>query len=249
MLNWTHLGGALIIAPPRVFQPFYMEQIWFLRVLVFCSLVSPLVYRLAEHKRGFLLVPVGVAFLLAIWQTFNPIHHAFDHFGYNFYQCLVYGAYFFAGSFLYCTNWRSSRKSLLFLILMAMVLAVVFFPHSNGGLILGEHAYAPDMYYLPLGFLGCLLVFYWAPAIELFFEKVPLVTNWFEYTGKHSYGIYIGHSFFIQFTENVWGWKDVFDKPVLALAKVVFVVGISMLAAYPVTWVTGIVRQKIKSWT
>ncbi len=57
---------ALIIAPETAQMPYPLGQIWFLRVVVFCTLFSPFFFKLSERRSLFLLVPVLAGAVVAV---------------------------------------------------------------------------------------------------------------------------------------------------------------------------------------
>jgi|TARA_R100000093_G_scaffold71777_1_gene48972 peptidoglycan/LPS O-acetylase OafA/YrhL len=238
---------ALVLAPSHEEMPFPLGQIWYLRVLLFCTLVCPIIFIASRVSTYLLLLGVLPGLILSSVQTIYPIHSNFFWLGHNIFQEIVYGAYFFLGAFISTANWRQN-KLLIFAIACAIVLvAIITFPLTNRSYVLGDHAYAPDTFYFLLGIFGILVVLSLAPLFEWFYNNFKPVDLLLKYCGKHSYGIYLSHSFFIIFTEIAFGWKGVYSQPMLALAKILFVVSASMLAAYPLTLASKAILARLKS--
>lgn len=236
----------LIFAPDAADIPHSLGQIWYLRVLIFCTLISPFVFLAAMRNKYYLLLPVGVALFLAIIQTELKFHRNFFYLGHNLVQEIMYGGYFFMGSFVFRTDWRNKKGIISLLLLLSILTAIFFLPLVGGNLKLGSHSYAPNTYYFPLGAAGILIVLLFANVFERIFEHLKLFARMLDFCSKHSYGIYLNHSFFIVFYEHIFGLKAVMDSPSLAFIKVSLVLCSSLLFAIPITYVSINILQLIR---
>ena len=237
---------ALIIAPETAQMPYPLGQIWFLRVVVFCTLFSPFFFKLSERRSLFLLVPVLAGAVVAVLRGVGLAGSHVTLVGYNILQCITYGAFYFLGSYFFALDWRTMRRRILAAMGLLLLAGLVGYRFSNGSLDLGDHSFIPDLFYFSLGTIGILLVMVLAPQLEGLFRVAPPVAAICDFAGKHSYGIYLLHSFFILFAEEQLGWVDVMGNPLLAVAKILFVTGLSMVGAMPFTMATQWIRRRLR---
>lgn len=237
-IEFRELFQILILAPDIQDMPYPLGQIWYLRVLVFCALICPFFFLLAKINRYFLLIPVVIGFIFAGIQTEYKFHRNFFFFGHNFFQEIVYGAYFFIGSFTYCTSWRNNKLLLSVVAILCLVIAYATLIYISGSSNLSHHAFAPNLFYFPLGIVGIILVLIFVSQIEWVFFKFNMIARLLDFCSKHSYGIYLNHSFFIIFYENIFGLKNVISNPGMAVLKVSLVLASSLLFAVPITYIS-----------
>lgn len=243
--TFQHLLRVLLVAPEPSETPYPLGQIWYLRVLLFCTLICPVFFLLTKHSRYTLLLPVIIGFALSATQTVIKVHSSFYFLGHNLFQEVVYGSFFFFGSFIFFTNWRNHFNVILVGTACSLFFAAFTHQWTNGSYVLGDHAYAPNIFYFTLGLTGILLALLLSPTLEWLCSTSKLVDKLLEYCGKHSYGIYLNHSFFIIFTEHYFGLKSVMDQPELAALKIILVVSASLAAAYPITFVSRMITNLI----
>lgn len=245
-LSADHLYRGLMLAPNYNEMPFPLGQIWYLRVLLFCILICPPIFIAAKFSNYILLLAVLPGVVLSAIQTVHPVHSFFYWQGHSIYQAIVYGAYFFVGAFISTTNWRQNGLRTYGLATASIVIALIAFSFTERSYVLGDHAYAPNAFYFFLGIFGILFVLLIAPLIEWLYRHSKIIDLLLHYCGKHSYGIYLSHSFFIVFTEVTFGWEGVHSKPLLAASKIVFVIAASMVVAYPLTYISKSIILKLK---
>jgi peptidoglycan/LPS O-acetylase OafA/YrhL len=229
----------LIIAPSDEYMPYPLGQIWYLRVLLFCTLLSVFIFYAAQKNSLFLLLPAFVAAVLSVIQSYEPIAKSLSFVGHNFYQSILYGAYFFIGSYFLTFDWRKYRKTIFFISAANLGVAVLFFIYGSlSSANLSAYAYAPNLFFFCLGVLGILICLLLVEQIEWILEKVSIVRAVLLYCSQHSYGIYLIHSFLIVFSEFYFGWVSISASPLIALSKIAFVVFGSMVLAYPITYLS-----------
>lgn len=230
---------VVVIAPPAAETPYPLGQIWYLRVLLFCALLSPFIFSLAKKSIIWILAPVVVAVIFSLIQSFMSIDEYFLFYGHNFYQEIVYGAYFFIGSFFNSFEWRRCRGLIALGALVALLVGLGFFGLSRiSDASLAAHAYAPDMFFFSLGIFGILICLILVNQIEWIVRQLKLLRILLNYSSRHSYGIYLVHTFLIVFAEKNFGWLGISGDPVMAISKISFVVLGSMVVAYPITLAT-----------
>lgn len=245
-ISLGHFIRALIIAPSSHEMPYPLGQIWYLRVLIFCTFISPFVFLAAQYHKHILLLPVLVAAVLVSIQSAYPIHEHFSYFGHNFFQSIVYGAYFFIGSFIFNINWRDKPRELSYALIGCLMVSLISLFLSRGSLNLADHAYAPDLFFFSLGIVGILLCLVCAKPLHALINQLPPLKYLFLYCSNHSYGVYLIHSFLIVFVENQFGWVNVGSQPILMISKIIFVIAFSMILAYPITKVSKFITRLIQ---
>lgn len=234
--DWYKLFQILIIAPDIKDMPYPLGQIWYLRVLVFCTLVSPIFFLMAKKSIFTLLLPVLIAVIFASIQLQLKFHRTFFYFGHNLFQEILYGAYFFIGAFVYNCAWRKHKIFMFSTMLVCIATSMIVFHGYQMNSNLAHHAYAPNLFYFSLGVAGIMFTLAFVDQIEWLFRKMYLLAKLMDFCGKHSYGIYLNHSFFIVFYEDFFGLKGVYHDPLLALTKVMLVVFSSFIFAMPITY-------------
>ncbi len=237
-INLYKMFQIIIVAPDLKDMPYPLGQIWYLRVLILCALISPVFFLAAKNNKYILLSPVLLASIFAGIQTDFKFHRLFFYFGHNLLQEILYGAYFFIGSFVYNTNWRKNKLVIFILILLCLSIAITAFNVWDLDAHLSRSAYAPNLLYFPLGIVGILLVLLLVDQFEWCLKRITYLAKLLDFCSVHSYGIYLNHSFFIIFYEHVFGLKGVMGNPLLALVKIVLVVTSSLIFAIPITYLS-----------
>jgi peptidoglycan/LPS O-acetylase OafA/YrhL len=237
-VDFEYILRIVFVAPEIKDMPYPLGQIWYLRVLIFCTILSPVVFILGNRNKYYLLLPVFVAVLLASIQTGFKLHRYFFYLGHNLIQEAIYGGYFFIGAFVWNTDWRNRKSFIAILIVMNIIIAIGVLLHTGGGIQLGLHSYAPNMYYFSLGVAGILIVLVLAEVFEKIFISFDFLGRLLDFCSRHSYGIYLNHSFFIVFYEVLFGLKGVMGDPILAAVKVLLVVISSLVFAVPITYLS-----------
>lgn len=242
----SHILRALIVAPNYDEMPYPLGQIWFLRVLIFCVLLSPFIYLCAKRCSAIFYLPIAISIVLSFIQTFHQIHREFSFLGHNFFQSIVYGSYFFMGSIIYRIDWRSHQYKFIFFMALCVAIAFSFLFLQNGSTRLSDHAYAPDTFYYLLGVFGIFFVLAFSRQIEFLITRIPGLDWLLKFCSKHSYGIYLNHSFFIVFFEYTLGLKNVIGNLWLAAVKVILVVSCSLLFAIPLTTISNYLIRRLR---
>jgi peptidoglycan/LPS O-acetylase OafA/YrhL len=248
-LSVGHFIRFLFLLPESGEMPFPVGQIWFLRILLFCVVVSPLVFWGGRRDARWILVPVALALILASARLAHPVHRYTWFFGYNLFRSVVFGSFFFLGAFMFRIEWRKYRMRIAAAMFILIAVAVLVFPLTSKSLRLGDHAYAPNLYYYPLAMAATLFFLVFVDQVEWVIAKVPGLSRFLIYCSKHSYGIYLWHSFWVVFAETRFGWLGIANDPIMAVKKIFFVVVFSLASAWPTTWVTTRMRKPIRKLT
>jgi peptidoglycan/LPS O-acetylase OafA/YrhL len=229
----TTIVDWLLLNPSNETMPFPLGQVWFLHAITLITLVSPLVYARMQKHPHFALLPIAVAVAMSVWVLFVRIDRSIVVFGHNTFQAIANSGFYFLGAYVVATPSLWTRTRLLALIVGAITVAAALPPLLNLPVDYRHHSYAPDLYYLS----GSFAVIFAALALKhpfrwLCIQVRPL--GWMlEFVSRHSYPIFLLHSFFIFATERWLGLVQVSNDPVRALAKVLLVVTLTFMAAIP----------------
>lgn len=223
-------------------EPYHLGQVWFLQSLVLITIMALPFYVLSRISIHFLLMPVAISLALAIGQSYWYIggHFRLDLGSFNslsLYDPLVNFGYYMFGAWIFATGLHKSAKfgiSTLGVLLIALLLLV-----TTGDIDpdLRNHSYYQTVYYMILGFVGIVGLFLFRPVLERIFSFSPIGPS-LQFFSVHAFVIFLIHSFFIEFSEDVFGWTNVIEAPGLAAAKVTFVLTATCLAAIPLSWAT-----------
>lgn len=223
-----------------------LARFGFLRVLIFCVLISPIVFLLSKSRPHLLFLPILLAIILSFIQSFYAIHKWTNIGGHNFFQSIVYGAYFFIGAIVYRKNWREGKLAIGILMAICLAVSILTLYLQKGSTILSDHAYAPDWFFFFLGIFGILLVLLLANLIEKLVIFFPGLQYFLKYCSKHAYGIYLNHSFFIVFFESIFDLKDVSTNFPAILAKIILVISFSLAFSIPITHLSNYIIRKFR---
>ncbi|EIK46710.1 hypothetical protein O59_000731 [Cellvibrio sp. BR] len=234
-LSVEHLFRVILLSPSSDQMPYPLGQIWYLRVLLFCLILSPLIFTISANKHYLILIPAITGLALSSFQFFIPFGKELNFFGHSFFQELVYSSYFFIGAYCFLIDWRKKLRGITYLfgICILGLLAIISLTNTSNNL--SDHAYYPDIYYFLFGLVGVLLCLLSANIVQPLISHLSLLKVILNYFARHSYGIFLIHSLLIVATEEFFGWKDIGENWHIALFKIATVVIGSMLLAYPIT--------------
>lgn len=230
-------------------QPYYMDQIWFLRSLFLATLFSLPIYYLSKRSIHFLLLPVFVSIALATSQHFYPTGKMFwvsilEINPINFYQPLVNIGYFCFGAWAIFTGNLKNIYFNLFLICSGIIVAAILFFSLDFNVVLGKHSFYQDLYYVALGYTGIGIVFILQRPITFFLNRLNSINSLLLFFSYHAFSIYLIHSFYIVFAEKQFGWVNS-AAPSVIIPKILFVLIASSLTAIPASYVCKIVTKSV----
>lgn len=238
----------LQMIPNSEVMPFPLGQVWFLHAMIVITLLGTLLFKVFGFNSRLYLIVIVACFTLSVSALFvdSPeylrlgLHNLFKpivHFGF-----FVFGCYWVMNR-----NFFSNTKSLLLGIFFTAI-AFMLVSSLNLSVNMEDHVYNPDGYYIALSY-GCLFLLLSAGGFfEWILSRLKLLDRVVLFGGKYSYGIFIIHSFFIFFSEEVFGWVGVFSNPSVAVIKIIFVFVCSYIFAVPFTFLSNLVVSSVRQF-
>lgn len=244
-LSVEHLFRVILLSPSSDQMPYPLGQIWYLRVLLFCLILSPLIFTISANKHYLVLIPAITGLVLSSFQFFIPFGKELNLFGHSFFQELVYSSYFFVGAYCFLSNWRAKLREIAYLLglcSMALITIVLLTDTSKN---LSDHAYYPDIYYYLFGLAGILVCLLIADIIQPLIQRLSAIEILLNYFAKHSYGIFLIHSLLIVVTEELFGWRGIGENWKIAIYKIITVLVGSAVLAYPITAASKAIGNRV----
>lgn len=228
----------ILINPSHSSMPYPLGQIWFLHSLAIILFFSPLIFSLMKRNIFYALVPISLSLVVSAVQFLYPIHDRLYVLNHNFYQPLSNAGFFFLGAMFYSTSKSFDMSFLVKLLALSTLTTITIACLPGIDIGLASHSYSPDLYYLSFSFSAIFLLLIAKPLIQEVFTKIKVLNTVVLYASKHSYGIFLIHSFFIFATEQWFGLKGVMGDPIRALLKISIVLAATAIAAPAITYVS-----------
>lgn len=186
ILHW------LTITPKAEKMPFLFSQVWFLRVLVMITVISPLLFEIHKRNRKLLLFPMGLIIVVSILQHSVDIGGELASLDAGVYVFLIYSLFYISGFYYY----SESRPKIFALVLLLSSLSLCFILVHLFGIkpSLAEHEYHPDFYYIMAGF-STIALFLLIEKVFLIAHRLPLFRYAINFLHKHTFGIFLLHGF------------------------------------------------------
>lgn len=243
VIDWLQL------VPSEKIMPFPLGQVWFIHTLFFVVLASIPVFIIAQVNRSVLLLIILGSLTLSVIQLITPVGNKFFIEGHNLYKPLVHLGFFMFGAYWVINKAKITFKLNIILLLMCLLAAVALIKLFDLTLIISDHVFYPDAYYVLLSYSAIFLVLILRPWITGFFNYFKLADKFILYFSRHAYSIFILHSMFVYISEVTFGLVNVMSSPMLAIIKIGFVISASCICAYPVTFFTNSITGFFKKHT
>ncbi len=229
----------LAIVPSRDIMPFPVGQIWFLYVLLVISILSPF-YFYAYERCCYALFSFGlVAILMAAVQHFFDLAGILTLWKFHFFKPLICSLFFISGFYLFFSS--KSHKVLFLFGFFSLIASIFLFLKFRFNPDLSYHAHPPDLYYVLISFFFIFLVYVLRPFFLKVISSVKLFVLILDFFYKHTFSIFLLHSFSIYFVERYLGLiseKDIF----YGLKRLFFVLLITIILAVPFTRLSSFLR-------
>jgi peptidoglycan/LPS O-acetylase OafA/YrhL len=234
--DWSLLIRWMTISPTRKSMPFPLGQVWFLHALAIITVLLPWIMASLRRSTPIALLLLLPVLIVSYVQLFDRIDRSFYALGHNFYQALIAFAFVTFGATWFLDE-RIRRRSVVWTIFLVSVAVAVGSIIGLGlDIDLSKHAYAPNLYYLSMGYAAIALLLLAQPVIERLCSVFTRIDYWLQFFGRHSYSIFLLHTFFIWGSEQWLGLVDVGESPVHAILKVTFVLSTTAVVAPYFTW-------------
>ena len=236
----------LTITPGNKIMPFPLGQVWFLHTLLIIPIISPVFFFLYQ-KRSFLFPLFLVcSVLVSFIQMKSNISPTFMVAGHNLFEPLVHSLFFCLG----------------FLILDLPKLHSASFSITAGGVFLGLsvflvkilnlnpdygfHTFPPDFYYVAGSLCTIWALVSLQDCIMKVYRRFPLVHGPVRFLFRHTFAIYLLHTFGIFLAEEVFGLAHPEHKDIIyGVFKLFIVLGITFSISLLFTKVSSLITELV----
>ncbi|MBA6256284.1 MULTISPECIES: acyltransferase family protein [unclassified Colwellia] len=230
-------------------EPYPISQVWFLRTLVFITLLTLPIFILSSRSAHWLLLPVLVSIILSIGHTNSNIGSMFlikfkGINEINLYQPLASMGYYAWGAWLYATNKFSNNKFQAIIIVICSINILIIYLNTDLDINLANHAYYQDIYYMTVAFLAISLLLILRPILQYAFS-IQVISRFLLFSNYHAFTIFLVHTFFIQISETYFGWISIADDPKIIIYKISFVILASCLVSIPLSKISKQLTNKL----
>lgn len=248
-INISNIFDLLTMNMQIVNEPYPLGQVWFLRTLVFITLLTIPIFILSNRSAHWLLVPVFISATLSISHSYwnlgsNLLIKNSEINDINLYQPFANMGYYTWGAWLYATNRFNNRKFQTSIIIICSIIIGSIYFNTNLDVNLANHAYFQDVYYMAVAFLAISFLLISHPILMSIFS-IKIFSRTLLFFNYHAFIIFLIHTLFIQVAENYFGWISIADNPAVILYKILFVLCASCLVAIPLSKLTKWLTNKL----
>lgn len=245
--NLSNLVKWITMLPSRDISPFPLGQVWFLHTLFIISLVSPILFTLYEKNKYFL---VFIIIFSVTMSTIQINHNIADHFiiyGHHLFKPIVHTIFYSLGFMVIDTPSLRSRNfslstSLLFLLASIFLVYILKLNPDYA-----EHTYSPDLYYVTGSLSAIWALLFLQPYILKFYRNSHLfIRKIIDFFFKHTFAIYLLHTFSIFFVEKIFGLTNPQQKTIsYGVIKLTVVFLITLILSPMFTKITSKIGNQI----
>ena len=194
----------LTVTPTAKEMPFLFSQVWFLRVLLMLSVVSPLLFELHKRNNKITLTLVLPIMALSAVQPFYNIGRMMSIIDKRLYIFIV-DMIFFVSGFYYFTNKTYFTKKILSVCLSLFVLCSIIFVKFFGVKpSLHHHEYYPDLYYVLVSFATISFFLIFGKNILIRWQQGFLLSKIFDFLHFHTFSIFLLHGLGLYIADNLF---------------------------------------------
>ncbi|MBC2714610.1 MAG: acyltransferase [Desulfobacteraceae bacterium] len=180
------------VTPTAEKMPFLFSQVWFLRVLIMVTIISPIFFTIHKGNNKNIPKVLLVISALSAIQHFTNIGRALNIIDGRFYLFMVDSVFFVFG-FYYYTNKSLITNKLLIINLSILILScIVFVKVFRVQASLSFHEYYPDLYYV-LGAFASICIFLLGKNVILACQKLSFLRRIFDFLHLHTFSIFLLH--------------------------------------------------------
>jgi peptidoglycan/LPS O-acetylase OafA/YrhL len=246
VFNFEKLYMWLQITPEYKTMPFNLGQVWFLHTLVVISIISPLYFKLHDKSRAFIILIVAIILIICTIQLFYKLEQIFWLGRNNLYKPLTNSIFYLFG-LLYFSETRSNRKlALVWLFFAGVILSITLVLTLHLDIEPSSHAYSPDLYYISSNLSAIAVVLIFQNRMRMIVDKMIFVQIILKYLYRHTYSIFLLHSFAIFISETVFKLSHPQHKLILyGVTKLAVVLMITCLLVIPFSGISNFVTKKM----
>lgn len=237
----------LTIAPSDSIMPFPLGQVWFLHTLLIICLVSPILFLVYQSHPSVLYILLCCSFLVAAVQVNYNIAPFFVIAGHDLFKAFVHSSFFCMGFLIIDSPKLRSLNTSLAIVLLGISASVVFVMVLDVNPDYAKHTYAPDLYYVSgsiSAIWGFILLQHY--ILRLYYIFPVLMKEAINFFFRHTFAIYLLHSFAILLVETTFGLVNPQQKTIsYGIVKLVLVLLVTLAMSPFFTRATSFVDSKV----
>lgn len=236
----------IMIKPSNDLMPFPLGQIWFIHTLFFIILLSPLFFMLHDKLNGVVLLAIMYGLLcFSGVQLFFDVDNYFQCILGNLYKPVIHSFFFIFGIFVFSKKWLRSKRNNILLSVVCFISIFLLVYYFKLNIDLAYHTYAPDLYYVSVSILTILVIFLFRDVILVFMNQFSAARAVLLFFHKHTFSIFLLHSFAIFLSEKIGGLVDPPEKTIAyGLLKLSVVLIITCIMSVPFTKISNMLVNR-----
>ncbi|GEM_PF-6867108 len=224
--NLSKLLRWILVDPSNAMMPFPLGQLWFLHVYIILFLLSPLIFYLYINYRNVLIS----VFLLSVFSSIVPILNNGKIYvgiiGFNLFEVFYFLSFFLLGIFVFDNNDHKKLKLLLLVSIISYLFSYQSADITNSFL-------NRDLFALSATFIFIIVLVLFKNRLISLIEKISFIKISLKYFHKHTFSVYLSHSFIILFSEKFLGFDGSNGKTVIyGLSKFFVVLTLTAIIAF-----------------
>ena len=251
-LSMENIIMWLTVKPVKTITPFPIGQVWFLHTLLIISIVSPLYYKLYEKNKSILILILIIFLSISCIQAFIDIDEYFYIGSHNFFKPIVHSIFFISG-FVYFTypQYKNNKQILLLMFVLSILLCFGMVLVMNQEFDFSKHTFAPDIYYVFGTYSLLSLLFLLQNFIIKVVNRIKPVYIFLRFMYKHTFSIFLLHSFAIYLSEVVFNIVEPQNKDfIYGVKKLLIVLLITFILSVPYSYISSyIIKKTVKLTT
>jgi len=236
----------LTITPDASVMVFPLGQVWFLHTLLIICLVSPLFFDLYKKRSVLLLLFILFAIIVSSLQVTYKISPYFVILGSNLFKPIVHSLFFCLGFIMFDSQRIRSHYFSIAAVISSSVLSYFLVTKLALNPDYEFHAYAPDIYYVAGSLCAIWLCILAQPFLMKIYDKFKLIQSPVQFFFRHTFAIYLLHSFAIYFVEKNFDLVHPQQKTIAyGIIKLITVFTLTLAISPTFTKLSSLIYQKL----
>ncbi|MBU1752791.1 acyltransferase [bacterium] len=246
-LNLCNLLKWATIIPSNAIMPFPLGQVWFLHALIIICLVSPLLFWLYKRNLPVFIILLCCSVATSVIQMNYNIVPFFKIGVHNLFNPFIHVLFFCIGFMVIDMPRLRSPYISSAIVTLCFIAIIVFINILDINPDYAKHTSSSDLYYV-VGSTGAIWLFLMLQQyIMKLYKMLPLlIQHASNFLFRHTFAIYLLHSFAIFFVEKVFGLVNPQQKTIsYGIIKLVLVLFVTLLLSPMFTRISSLVSNQI----
>lgn len=227
--NFNDLISWLTVSPGSSLMPFPLGQVWFLHTLILIGFMSPVFFIIYNRSIILFQVFMIIPFILSLLQLKHNLALNLILGNHNLFRPLIHSLFFCIGFVVFDNSKLRNKYFSIVVIFIFILLSVLLVKLLNLNPDYADHIYSPDLYYVAGSIASIWIFVFLQPWIMIIYSKLHLFKKFIEFFFRHTFAIYLLHTFSIFFVEEVFGLAHPQQKVFLyAISKLSLVFAITL---------------------